>query len=180
MAVMGVYLFPANLAVSEHRSLISLASLLPPLIPLLLGHLARRQIQRSGGLLVGGQLATCGLYFGYGVLVLMILLLPARSWSLKNERRSRAVNTLRGLQELDATKDQYAKELHITNHVAVSWETLHPFISLEGMLIYCEGRDGAGNMYIIGNLHERPGLNPLTKKALEDVTGGDTFWGPYS
>lgn len=151
-----------------------------PLLPALLGVVIWTLFGRrpAGSWLTAPLADDWIMSLGMGVLVFGLLVaIAVPSFIRASKRASCSPGQYR---QVDAAKDQYALENNITNNITPRWEDLTPYLKAGSRLAMEGGNDKHGNPIIIGGIHERVRVHPRTKKLLEDATGGDTFWGPYS
>ncbi len=96
------------------------------------------------------------------------------------KKRQLSSTILNECRQVDAAKDQYALENNKTGTVTPNWNDLTPYLKAGSPLMQNGGMDSLGNPFMIQSISERLMVNPKTKAILQDATGGDTFWGPYS
>ena len=96
------------------------------------------------------------------------------------KKRQVAQTILNECRQVDAAKDQYALENNKTGQVVPSWNDLIIYLNSQAPLSKNAGKDSLGFPFLINSISERLIVNPKSKDALKEVTGGDTFWGPYS
>ncbi|MBI4028528.1 MAG: hypothetical protein HY360_26310 [Verrucomicrobia bacterium] len=137
------------------------------------------RIQRGKADPAGKRQANLGKILGIAWIAIAIPIVTVPG-ILKARNRATASTILGQLRQTDAAKDQYALEKNKEGTVRPQWADLTPWLKAGSKLALSGGKDNYGNPILIGTLSERLRVHPRTKKILEDVTGGDTFWGPYS
>lgn len=146
-----------------------------PLLPFfILTHVAWFKIRWSGGTLANRIDALVGVLLVY---LAFVLSLVAVSNFIKFSKH--CMIGLSQYRQVDAAKDQYALENNITNNITPNWSDLTPYLKAGSRLALDGGRDSLGNPMLIGPIHDRLRVNPLTKEAVKDVVN-DSYWGPYS
>jgi hypothetical protein len=91
--------------------------------------------------------------------------------------RSQAVTVLNEARQLDGAKDQHL--LSADKAGAPTFQDLKQYLRQDSPLLQREGKDPLGGTYILGDEFSVR-VDPKTKEALQEATGGDAFWGPYS
>ena len=99
---------------------------------------------------------------------------------IKKLQKDTAVKIMNELRMVDAAKDQWALENNKTETDLPPWNSLTPYIKTGSKLATSGGNDRLGNPFEIGTVVGRVRINPSSKEALKESTGGDGFWGPYS
>lgn len=138
------------------------------------------------------------------VLILIVVTTITMMILMRDRRLAREVALADGIlsdvRELDAAKEKYALENKIIGQK--TWDEISPHVGTRGMvhprivqprfsdmtpylkkdslILESDGMDRIGNPFIISDVDVPVRVNPETKKVLVEVTGGDTFWGPYS
>lgn len=122
-------------------------------------------------------------------IVIVVIVLGALTvlagWGVKRAQkrehdRQTASSILSEARHLDAAKDQYALEGSSAHGRTAAFADLTPYLKAGSKLAGARGNDSLGNSFLLGGRPDRPRVNPITQSNLQSVTGGPSFWGPYS
>jgi hypothetical protein len=95
-------------------------------------------------------------------------------------KRAQATTILNEARMMDAAKDQWALENNKTGTATPGFSDLTPYLKAGSKLATNDGKDSFGNPFSIGDVSTAIRVSPKSKEALSEVTGGNSFWGPYS